>query len=186
MGTLFSSGEQPRVLRPRGGFSLIELITALAVMSVAATLGVSLLQQSLSLGRSARNRVVASQLAEEQMAALQRHPERFQWPSVDQLAGQPFSIVNPGSGKDDYAPLAGPASAPLDKRARSRDNVLYKGFQWKATGHFPAPDSPYCEVSVEIRWQESGDPRAFVLTSALPVSIAQVPQVAPAKPEVTK
>lgn len=188
MGTLFSRGHQPRVRQSRNGFSLIELIMALAVVSVAATLGASLLQQSLSLGRSARNRVIASHLAEEQMNVLLRHPDRFQWPAAEEFEKAQFPIVNPGCDKNGYSLLDRPSAAPLDTRARNRDNVLYDGFRWKAFGHFPAPEAPYCEVSVEIRWKEAGDTRAFVLTSALPRSRAQVPQpqAEPAKAEVAK
>jgi len=165
---------------------LIELVMALAVVSVAATLGISLLQQSLTLGRSARNRAIASQLAEEQMSALLRHPGRFQWPAADQLGKDRFPIADPGCDKEGYSLLSRPSTAPLDARARSRDNVLYDGFRWKAFGHFPGPDAAYCEVSVEIRWKEAGGARAFVLTSALPRSRAQVPKSEAKKPEVSK
>ncbi len=182
MVTVSSGGPGTRGSVRLRGFSLIELITALAVVGVASTIFVSLLNQGMGLGRSARNRTIAVHLAEAQLGALQQHPERFLWPAA--LPGQDrFPVTSMEPNLQGYTPVAPPSVFPTDQRSRARETAIYEDFSWQAYGRFATDDAPYCELSVEIHWTESGRDRAFVLTSAMPRSASEIPWSQAAQPK---
>ena len=70
----------------RAGFTLLELLTALAVLGVAATIFLRLFSSSYSLADTSRSHEVALNLAEEYLAAIQSNPERFAWPDLEDTA----------------------------------------------------------------------------------------------------
>lgn len=156
----------PRSRRP--GFSMMELLVALSVISVAVTVFVRLYSSSIDLAQTARNRTVAALLAEEELGAILRHPENFQWRFPPQPDGDLFSVQ---LGDDD--PRAGnafplPTAMPVDASAYRRQENVYDQFRWKAYGRLPTVNATYYEITVAVHWREGGRPRMLALTSSLP------------------
>lgn len=180
---LFSGSLSRPVLRGRTGFTLIELIVALAVVSVAATIFVKMHTMSLDLARTARNRTVAARLAEEQMAAILRNPAQFKWSAEGAKSGELFPVYPAQESAPAPVAVAGPTVMPSMERAVRRETSVYESFQWQATGRFVQDGAPYCEVSVQILWKEAGKDRSFVLTSAAALSAASLPGTQAAQPK---
>ncbi len=150
------------------GFTLIELIVALAIISIAGTVFVSMYLSSMEMGRTARNRTIAARLADDQLNTLLRHPEQFQWnvpaePNVD-----PFPVTLPDGQSSGKTAVGQPSVMPLNQNAFRREEALYDNFHWTAQGRFPNLNSAFCEVTVVVHWMESGRPRMLALTSAIP------------------
>lgn len=152
----------------RKGFSLIELIVALAIVSVAGTVFVSFYTSSIDLGRTAQNRTVAAQLAREQLNTILRHPEKFQWQVPAEAGTAAFPIVVPGEDTKVGNPVQLPAVQPPNENSFQRNAAVYDKFHWMAQGRFPDANSAYCEVTVTIQWPEAVRPQMLALTSAVP------------------
>lgn len=162
-------GATKLVGRRSPGFSLVELVVALAVMSVAVAIFVKLFGGTLDLARQGRNHDIAASIAESQLNTLVHHPNRFRWEREDDTLEKPFPIRlaedDPRAGNPFQPPEALPAEIGLDERMRA----LYDNFRWKAFGRVP-PGQPYAEVSVVVSWEESGRERRLALTSAVPLA----------------
>ncbi len=152
----------------RSGFTLIELIVALAIISIAGTVFVSMYLSSMEMGRTARNRTMAARLADEQLNTLVRHPEQYQWNIPAEPNVEPFPITLAGSQGSTNNAVGQPSVMPLNQNAFRREETLYNNFHWTARGRFPNLNSAFCEVTVVVHWVESGRPQMLALTSALP------------------
>jgi prepilin-type N-terminal cleavage/methylation domain-containing protein len=165
------------------GFSLIELLTALAVIGVASSLFIRLYASSADLGRAAQNKSVAVTLAEAQLDTLVRHPEQFQWAIPAEPGEAPFPIT---LGDDDPKagnPFAEPAALPADPQANAREKGLYERFRWQAQGRMPSLNAAYYEVTVSVRWKEAARPKMVALTAAVPrLAVDAARRSAEAKP----
>ena len=152
----------------RGGFTLVEMIVALGVISVAAMIFVSMFRQSLDLGKAARNRTVASQLAEEALNDILSQPSKFHWVKSDDARNVEYAVTASPESATLWTPVASPYRLPEDSAAQEREVNLYEGFEWRAFGRLPSPDAAFAELSVHVQWHEAGKRRGFVLTSAVP------------------
>lgn len=150
------------------GFTLIELIVALAIISIAGTVFVSMYLSSMEMGRTARNRTIAARLADEQLNTLLRHPEQYQWNLPAEPNGESFPVTLAGSPSSSKNAVGQPSVMPLNQNAFRREETLYSNFHWTAQGRFPNLNSAFCEVTVVVHWVESGRPQMLALTSALP------------------
>ncbi len=165
------SHRQPNRLRGRcSGFSLIEVLAALAVVGVAATVFMSFFVSSVDLAGSARNRGIAATLAEEQLSALTRQPEQFQWCVPSSPTQEHFDIRLADDDPKAGNPCELPAVLPAEERANLREEALFSGFRWKAEGRLPTPNAAWYEVTAVIHWTEGSRPQMLALTTALPVS----------------
>lgn len=153
---------------PVRGFTLIEMIVALAIIGIGASIFVRLYTASADLGRAAQNQSIAIRLAEQQIAAITHHPEQFQWNRPDTLGDTPFPISlgpdDPKSGN----PFGEPSALPADLPAREREKNLYERFRWRAHGRLPFPNAPYYEVTVIVQWKEAARPKMLALTTSVP------------------
>ena len=159
-----------RVLRPnRAGFTLLELLTALAVLGVAATIFFRLFTSSVSLADSSQSHEIAANLAQEYMAEIQASPERFVWPVYeDAPSGESLPVVPVAGGVIEQKAVEPPIAVPTRRRPYERDRSLYHGFVWEASSRLPAPDAQYVEVTVDITWLDKrGRAERFTLTSAV-------------------
>ena len=97
------------------GFTLIEVIAALTVMSVATTIIISLLTSSLSISEASRNRKVAGELAEEKLIEIVNMPGSFSIPEPSTL--EPGVQVEIAKAESIVAPSTMPTyiSVPLTK-----------------------------------------------------------------------
>jgi prepilin-type N-terminal cleavage/methylation domain-containing protein len=156
----------------RGGFTLIELIGALAVLSVAITILIKLFSSSLDLETIARNRTIAGQLAEGQLTAILKHPERFRWDLTEENADAPFAIKQAADDPSIGVPFAAPSVMPADVRAHELELKAYEKFSWRAFGRFSDADA-LAEVTVVVCWRDAKNGIAvrptFTLTTAAPV-----------------
>ncbi len=156
-----------RHLRTKG-FTLIELIVAIAVVSVAATVFMSLYTSSLTLARAAQNKTVAATLAEEQMNAILQHPDHFYWAIPEEENAAQFPIGNSTEDPKVGNPVEAPTILPAEEWAKRQSERLYKQFRWQAYGRLPDPQASYYEVTVVIRWTEGGRAEALALTGSCP------------------
>jgi prepilin-type N-terminal cleavage/methylation domain-containing protein len=167
--------------RRQAGFTLMELIVALAVISVAATVYFSFYASSLMIGRTAKNRTVAMQLAEAQLHVIQRHPDRFLWQTPETPDNGRFPVLLAENDPPAGNPVSPPAILPVEERARRREEALYDRFRWKAWGRIPAPECGFYELTVVISWEEAQREEIIALTSTVPGGFLPGP-VMPAPP----
>ena len=159
----------------QAGFTLLELLTALAVLGIAATIFFRLFTSSTSLAASSVSHEIAANLAGEFLTEIQTSPERFVWPDYDDVAiGQPQAIQPVEDGPIGKKITDPPVIMPTVRRAFNRDRSLYNDFAWEASAVLPAKDAQYIEVTVELMWNDRGGrTQRFWLSSAVPRSQAQ-------------
>lgn len=156
----------------RAGFTLLELLTAMAVLGVAATIFFRLFSTSVTLAGNSESHEIAANLAQEYMTQIQATPERFVWPSYDDApVGELIPVTPVVGGAIEEKAIEPPNTAPTRRRAYNRNRNLYHGFVWEAFARLPSADAHYVEVIVEITWvNERGRAGRFPLTSAVPRS----------------
>ena len=158
----------------RAGFTLIELLVALAVMSVAVSVFISMYGSSLDLATTAKQRSLALNLAEEQLAAITSHPAHFVWKLPEDGAEQTrFAIELTGEDPKAGNEAGVPGAMPADPAAFRRAGAEHENFRWYAQGSLQ-PGGAFYEVTVVVKWEEQARPRFLTLTSA--VQAASVPQ----------
>lgn len=121
----------------RAGFTLIELIVSLFVISVATTIFMHLYATSMDLGKLSRNRQIAVSIAEEQLGLLMRNPEL----RLGQRQPRRGWSLRVRANADD--PRAGveaklPSSTLPDESAYQRETTVFDQFRWKAVGKLGA------------------------------------------------
>lgn len=165
------------------GFTLIEMLVALAVIGVAVSVFVSLYGKSRELGRRSVNRAIATELAQAQLAAIVDSPEQFLWEFPEE-PGRRFPIRSAADDPPAGNPFAPPVIPPVEPDAKRRVAQRYTQFRWSAQGRLPAPGANHYEVSVVVHWEEAQRPQTLALTSAVPrlqLDTRQEPAPAPAE-----
>ena len=154
----------------RRGFTLIELIVALTVISVATTILFKLYMTSADLGALAQHRELAATIAESELAQVLASPSAYVWdhqnPSEQGLFRVRRNAEDPRAGRK--VPLPN-VLLPEDASFKRETNVFDK-FRWSAYGRLPEPRSAYFEITVNVQWKESGKMENIALTSAVPRS----------------
>lgn len=146
----------------QSGFTLLELLAALAVIAVATSVFITLYSISVLLATTSRNEVIALQVAESHLNDILTYPEQIQWPDPAQLAnGEPAIVL--ADAKEEL-----PTAMPTYKTAHDRVSATYYDISWQATVRLPRPDAPYAELTVIVKWFERQHGRALALTSAIP------------------
>ncbi len=151
------------------GFTLIELIVALAVVSIAITVLVQLFTASLNLVQSSQNAVLASNIAFEKLNFIKSCPEKFIW-KVSESANSEgvFPILTSEDEPKTGNPVEVPVIAPPDWASfRKYKNVSQK-FRWKAFGKPLAEDKENYEVIVTVIYRESGRIKSFISNTVIP------------------
>ncbi len=152
----------------RHGFTLVELIVALTVVSVALSALIAMFNAGLGLARESRNRMIAAEIAEFQLHAIGVTPDMFLWHREAPGETGLFPVT---LGYDD--PTAGNITPTPDVRlaargAQERNETLYRQFRWQAWGRLPSLDAQSYEITVAVRWRERGRRRTVALTSSIP------------------
>lgn len=151
--------------RESGGFTLMEVVVSLAVIAVAATIGISLFADSYAVGNDVRDRRAAQRLAEEILSDMRRDPASFVWPAAtDQL--------QPVTRKDDSAQSMAPSVGATYEAANRRVESQYNKFRWHAYVK-AAPGSKTAELTVVVSWIRGGRTRGFTLTSLAPLDMVR-------------
>ncbi len=160
--------------RARGGFTLLELLAALAVLGVASTILLQMFMSSMTLAKTSATHQIAADLAEEYSTLVQTRPELFEWPNFADEKPGTIAVIKVREGGPLAAAVAEPPSAlPLLRRAHDREIGMYRDFTWSATGRLPSVDAQFIEVDVEVVWELNGRLRQFVLATAVPRSAAE-------------
>lgn len=168
-----------RVVRPArrsnaSGFTLFEVLAALAVLGIATGIFASLFIASMNLGHLNQSRTIAASLAEEQLVLIRNHPQGFTWPDFNALAAGEFGPVTPADPAGTALSAAdAPAAMPTDKTAFQRDENFYAQFACGSYARIPDADAGYVEIAAVIYWTEKGRPQSITLTSALPRTILE-------------
>lgn len=150
------------------GFTLLEILVALAVLGVSVSLFTSLFIQTLALSDASRNESVAVSLAEERLESLLNDPGAYVWPGVDGSPGQLLEVAEKDGGKGPPYSVEPPPVTPLDPGASRREQNVYNRFSWQAYAKLPRTDAGYLEVTAVIRWSEAGRGKVFALTAVAP------------------
>jgi prepilin-type N-terminal cleavage/methylation domain-containing protein len=163
----------------QAGFTILELLVALAVMSVGIWVFLSFYSSAAAMNRTSNNRSVATQIAREQLQLIQQAPQDFQWHLPEAASHDPFPIQVSAEDPKLGNPVAPPAAMPVARRALARESKLYDDYRWVAFGRVPeaaapaegqpaAPELQYYEVTVVVHWKEANRPQSVALTSSVP------------------
>lgn len=148
----------------------MELIAALAILSIATYIGISLFNASRNLARDSRSVKVAASLAQERLVDIQLNPRGYVWPA---LAGGRLAELVPRETTESPQRVEAPSFFPTDTAASGREQVFYDRYRWRAYVKGPQADPNHIEVTVMVYWQAEGRERHFALTSCLPRSVAE-------------
>ncbi len=160
----------------RGGFTLLELLTALIVLGVASTILLQMFMSSMTLAKTSATHQIAADLAEEYATLLQTRPDLFVWPNfADEQPGTAAAIKVREGGLIAGVTAEPPVALPLLRRANDREIGTYRDFSWNATGRLPSAEAQYIEVNIEIVWELQGRLRQFVLATAVPRAAVERP-----------
>lgn len=156
------------------GFTLMEILVALAVLTVGFSIIIGLLGQSIGLRTMSRDTRIAGEVAEEQLLAVRQSPDSWDWqaPRIAEGETVELALKEEAAGLETLAP---PATHVPVERVDAREREYYNRFSCAAYAALPkAADgsviagAPYYEVVVVVRWRESGKAKSFTLTSAVP------------------
>ena len=152
------------------GFTLLETIAALLVISIATTMLVSFFTMTVMLGRGARHERVAASLAEERLLDLLQNPDKYVWPTAEVLDGGGTAPIAPVGEQTtaDRHPCEMPSVTPVDAAPVRH---FYQEFWWQAFATRPEGGAfPYVEVTVVVGWVEAERTRTFTLTATAPMT----------------
>ena len=153
------------VLRGRRGFTIVEMLVALVVVSIAGTITVQLFTMSYDLALTNADRSVGAELAHEQLSRILEQPGAFQWPNIENLEPGQLGEINPPEDGDRV--FSSPSTRPKVQNTALRQDDFYLRYQWDAYCSVPSADSAYVEVTVVTRWLREQDRKSITLTSAI-------------------
>lgn len=160
-----------RIPRTTRGFTLVEVIIALGVLSIATAVLISMLGRGVALGDHSRHRTVAANIGESILAEIQARPNAFVWPSFEDLAsGELVEITPEGAQPGTRGHTVTP---PPGAQQAGSQATFYEGFRWLAHGRRPAEDDQYLELTVSLYWNEAGREYSLALTSAYPRALIE-------------
>lgn len=161
--------------RGRRGFTLVEVLAAIAVTGVAATIIISLFNHSLTITAKNRSVKVAASLAQDRLLDLVQNPSGYYWgglaglePGTQQQI--PLISTSPESEPELRSHIfsdSKPGTIPYDKAGSKREVNFYDKFRWRAYAEAPTLDASYITVTVAVSWIQNGKDELFALTSAL-------------------
>ncbi len=163
--TVVRRGGRAAISRVAQGFTLVEIVTALAVISVATFILLSLFTASYSLVLDDRQVRIALSLAEERLTDITTNPTLYEWPAFDSDDFGPVMPRNPALAPETFE---APSALPPEPKAGRRESALFSEFSWEAHARVPEPDADHIEVVVAVQWDVRGRARRFTVTSATP------------------
>jgi len=158
-------------LRKRGGgsratgFTLIEILVALAVLSVATTVILSLFSSSVSLGQRDRSRRAAYGMAEQRLTDVAINSMAYEWPDSEMLSSGEL-IEIPVSAEDRVTSNL-PATLPTYPAANTREQDFHARFTSNLYVRAAGVAGVY-EVTAVVRWQQDGRDQSVSLTTTIP------------------
>ncbi|HQH67466.1 MAG TPA: prepilin-type N-terminal cleavage/methylation domain-containing protein [Candidatus Hydrogenedentes bacterium] len=156
----------------RGGFTLVEVLVALAVMSAATWIIISLFTSSVKLEKNARSMRVAADLARARLADITARPEAYVWPAAEAVTaeqGAPLTLKS----EQEASFFAMPAVLPSNPIAANSEKNFYDNFTWEAYVTRPPAGRGYYEILVVVGWQEANRSQQLILTGSIPTAMAK-------------
>lgn len=150
------------------GFTLIEVLVALAVLSVAASVFISLFSNCVALGQQDRARHVAYSIAQQRLAEIAIAPESYSWPAPESLASGELTEVAAPAEKpalSTQTPAALPTYPAADRRERSFHERFFSQLYTRGLGD----GSGMTEVTAVVRWQSEGRDQSVSLATVMPI-----------------
>lgn len=145
----------------RAGFTIVEVVVALAVLSVATYIAVSLYTSGYAFAATSGHAAIAMDLAEMRLIELEVAPGEFAWP--EPVVGA-FGEIAPVDTEATYTPEV----LPTDRRYGLRARNLYERFTVRSLGRLQEEEAGYAEILVVVTWLDQGRERVYTLSSALP------------------
>lgn len=163
-GTVKNAASVP-FFRRRGGFTLLEMLVALTVISVGVAVFVGLFDMALTLSRNARDRSACLDIARSVLDDVARNPGDYEWPEGDGLQ----QVALPAERKAQADP---PRVLLPGEAAKKRMEARHSRYRWRLFAQKPAPDNPLPvrEVTVVVQAGESSP--AVVLTAWVPDTVS--------------
>lgn len=153
------------------GFTLVEMVIALAVLTIATTILISMLGRGVALGEHSRHRTAAANIGDSILAEIQARPNAFIWPSFEDLASGELVEITPSEAKP--GTLGHPVSAPLGAEQANHQREFFDGFRWLAHGRRPTENANHLEITVSVYWTEAGRAQSLALTTAYPRALIE-------------
>lgn len=149
------------------GFTLIEMLVALAVLSVATSVFITLFSECVALGNLDRSRQIGSAIAEQRLAEVAIDPSAYTWPSADTLASELVPLEFTG----ELSPQI-PATLPTLSQMNDRERTFYGRFTSQLYVRKSDAAPGLCEVTAVVRWQNEGKDRSLSLVTLMAVPAA--------------
>ncbi len=147
------------------------MIIALAVLSIATTILISMLGRGVALGEHSRHRTAAANIGESILAEIQARPNAYVWPSFEDLVSGELVEITPSETAPGTAGHA--VSAPLGTDSANHQQAFFGGFRWLAHGRRVTEDANHLELTVSLYWTEAGRPQSLALTTAYPRALIE-------------
>lgn len=155
-GTVKNAASVP-FFRRRGGFTLLEMLVALTVISVGVAVFVGLFDMALTLSRNARDRSACLDIARSVLDDVARNPGDYEWPEGDGLQ----QVALPAEKKVQADP---PRVLLPGEAAKKRMEARHSRHAWRLYAQTPA-DNPLPVREVTVVVQAGGTSPAVVLTA---------------------
>lgn len=147
------------------------MVIALAVLSVATTVLISMLGRGVALGEHSRHRTAAANIGESILAEIQARPNAYVWPSFEDLASGELVEITPKGAST--GTIGHPVSAPKGAKLARHQEGFFEGFSWLAHGRRPTEGAAYLELTVSLYWTEAGRAQSLALTTAYPRALIE-------------
>ncbi|NLV40491.1 MAG: prepilin-type N-terminal cleavage/methylation domain-containing protein [Candidatus Hydrogenedentes bacterium] len=147
--------------RRRRGFTLLEMLVALTVISVGVAVFVGFFDMALALSRNARDRSACLDLARSVLDDVARNPGDYPWPEGDGLQ----QVALPAERKAQANP---PRVLLPGEAAKKRMEARHSRYAWRLFVQKPAPDNPLPVREVTVVVRAGGTSPAVVLTAWVP------------------
>lgn len=165
------------------GFTLVEIIVALTMVSVALSIFIAMFVSAVRLAAESRDKTIALEVAETHLHLLNTSPDAFRWQTNSPNEQGLFAIDSENTGplRSSMPPL--PETNLATRNAHERILTLYNKFRCKAWGRLPSPDAASYEITVSVSWYTQGRPYLFALTSSIARSRVDTTIVSPGEKE---
>lgn len=151
----------------KSGFTLVEVIVALLVVSVALSVFMAMFFMAAYSATERQHSMIAAQLAEQHLSMICAAPHLVVWNTGELNAAGMFEIQEQ-EGTAHRSLLATMPETMLLGRSLHEQNInLYNRFHCTAWGRMMSPEAQAYEVTAAVTWDERGRDRMFTLTSAL-------------------
>ena len=168
MTVLHAGKSVNRLLRGSTGFTLVEVILAFTIVSVALGIFISMFLAAVRLAAESRDKTIAAEIAESYLNVIVSKPEAYTWLSGERNPDGLFEIEEKEgvSGMSSIPPL--PDTTLATRSAHEKIISLSHKFRCRAWGRLSSAAARAVEVTVCVSWYTQGRPIRFALTSSVP------------------